>query len=316
MARLLNTQTNTITILRSQHIFGRHSASSNTILDNPEASRLHASILWNGSCWWLQDTSSNGTYLNGKPVATGLRQRIKKGDTIQFGSSSASEWLMTHDDAPKSLLVSISHAGETVELQGVMGLPNGQSPEVTLYQLSDGRWVCEHPTGVEELSSGSQITTSEAAWYYVDADTFDSTRQAEHGEDEHVEPSKINFTVSKDEEHVSLTIEHQQGLIDLGERTHHYLLLFLARQRIHDQQQGLEDSEQGWIDKSLLTQQVGLSEKHINIHIYRFRKQLIQARPNALQLLQIIERRRGALRFAYKSVAINGGNDLIQQNQE
>ncbi len=313
MATLLNTKSNKLTILRSQHIFGRHSGSSNTILDNSDASRLHASILWNGSYWLLQDTSSNGTYVNNEAMIGGIKRRLKIGDTIRFGALNACLWVFNNDDSPKCMLVPIE-SGSTppIELDGIVVLPNDNSPEITLYQSSNGEWICENELGVTKLESGLKISTNDSSWYFVNADTFDSTKKAEQTQNIISTPINLNFTVSKNEEHVSLCILFENNQIDLGERTHHYLLLILARKRVEDHQSGQEESEQGWIDKGLLSQQTGLDENYINIQIYRFRKQLIKAMPSAMQLLQIIERRRGELRFALKSVEINGGNDLMK----
>ena len=98
-------------------------------------------------------------------------------------------------------------------------------------------------------------------------------------------------------------------MIDLGERTHHYLLLILARKRMEDQQSLAEENEHGWMDKLLICQQIGLDENHLNIHIYRFRKQLIKARPITMQLMQIIERRRGEIRLGLDTINITGGFD-------
>jgi len=313
MATLLNTKSNKLTILRNQHIFGRHSGSSNTLLDNPEASRLHASIFWNGSFWLIQDTSSNGTFINNEVIITGIKRRLKIGDSVRFGALNAYPWVFNNDDAPKSMLVPIkSSSAAPVELEGIMVLPNENSPEITLYQAKNGEWVCENEAGVTSLESGVKVSTNDNSWYFVNADTFDSTKKAEQTDGNILASINLNFTVSKNEEHVSLCILFENKPIDLGERTHHYLLLILARKRMADHQSGLEDSEQGWIDKSLLSQQTGLDENYINIQIYRFRKQLIKAIPSAMQLIQIIERRRGELRFALKSVEINGGNDLMK----
>ena len=307
MATLLNTQSNELIILRNQHIFGRHSAGSNTVLDNPDASRLHASVLWNGSAWLLQDSSSNGTFINDKNIIGGVKRKLKLGDTIRFGSINACPWVFNNDDAPKSMLVSIEAELPPIELEGIVVLPNDDLPEITLYQSPNGDWICEHHSGVTRLESGSRVSTSDSDWYFINADTLDETIKSAQALNNTSIPINLQFTVSKNEEHVSLAIIFENKQVDLGERTHHYLLLILARKRMSDYQSGLEDNEQGWIDKSLLSLQTGLDENYINIQIYRFRKQVILAIPSARQLLQIIERRRGEIRFALNSVEINGG---------
>ncbi|MCC0176459.1 FHA domain-containing protein [Waterburya agarophytonicola K14] len=53
-------------------------------------SRIHASIHWEQNRYYLEDVgSSNGTWLNGKPIKPGtrFRQEIRDRDTIAFGRS-------------------------------------------------------------------------------------------------------------------------------------------------------------------------------------------------------------------------------------
>jgi len=306
MAKLLNTQSNQLIVLRSQHLFGRHSGGSNTILDNPEASRLHASILWNGTFWQLQDSSSNGTYINNKLSNNGIKTRLIINDEIKFGDINASCWKFIEDQAPKSMLVPIKSDSKVIELDEMVVLPDDKKPEITLYQKSNGQWICENQSGSESIESGAKISTKTSSWYFIDANVFDETKQVIHNDDLLTRPIKVRFNVSQDEEHVALSLHYENKFIDLGERTHHYLLLILARKHLADKIKGLDDNEQGWIDKSLLCQQIGLDENHINILIYRFRKQLIQARPEATQLIQMVERRRGELRFIGTNISILG----------
>ncbi len=315
MAKLLNTQTNEQALLRSQHIFGRHSASSHTILENPEASRLHASIMWNGTFWMLQDTSSNGTYLNGEALISGTKSRLKQGDVIKFGALNACAWVLKNDDEPKSLLCPINKNHDPIELDGMVVLPDSDSPELTIYQLPNEEWVCENQSGLIKLASGTKVSTRTDSWYFVDANTFEKTQQAANKGQMSSVLIKVHFTVSQNEEHVSMSVTVGNMQLDLGERAHHYLMMYLARQRLADLQKGVEDSEQGWIDKDVLCQETGLDEKHINLQIYRFRKQLVQSQPAIQELIQIIERRRGELRFAFTSIEIIGGNDLLKSKQ-
>ncbi len=68
MAIITNKKTAEEVTLLPEHIFGRHANLSQTVLPQGDASRMHALILWDGEHWLLQDTSTNGTYLNGTAV--------------------------------------------------------------------------------------------------------------------------------------------------------------------------------------------------------------------------------------------------------
>ena len=52
-------------------------------LFDTEASRRHAAIVWKEDAWWIVDEgSSNGTFLNGRAVAS---ERLRSGDQVQLG---------------------------------------------------------------------------------------------------------------------------------------------------------------------------------------------------------------------------------------
>ena len=302
MAKLIHNKTETIIILRSQHIFGRHPAGSNTLLNNTESSRLHASIQWDGRDWSIQDTSQNGTFVNGKKIPNRLRSHLRKGDLIQFGSLESSSWEFINDTEPKSLLVSTDADSQIIELENMIVLPNESSPQITIYQTSNQQWLCENQTGVSQLTHGSIVTFDEQSWYFVSSETLESTNFL----DQTHKPSLIEaqFKVSQNEEHTSLKLIWNNQKINLGERVHHYLLLILARKKLEDSKAGVNVNEQGWLDKDIICQDTGLEESHINIQIYRFRKQLMQTHPRAKELLQIIARRRREIRLAVDTIHI------------
>ncbi len=333
MATLFNTKNNDLIVLRSQHVFGRHAGSCHTLLDCPEASRMHATVAWNGARWLLQDNSSNGTFINGVTIKPSIKHHITAGDQLQFGSMNADVWQFQDDNPPTALLVPLNaddkNTAQVIELSGVLTLAENctgltsisvqEGPEASLhdvaeasfYQAEDGRWLCENLSGVVELNTGDKIKTSAGLWLFIGVDDVESTIPV-HQEVNKSHEVQASFVVSKNEEHVTLTISDGNGSYDLGERTHHELMLYLARKRLSDKKARVVGSEQGWVDKELLSQQTGLDEKHINILIYRLRQQLIHADYGHLKLLQVVERRRGALRFALGEVSIKGGNDLLK----
>ncbi|MGK5027535.1 hypothetical protein [Janthinobacterium sp. RB2R34] len=117
----------------------------------------------------------------------------------------------------------------------------------------------------------------------------------------------LDFSVSQNEEHVTLQLSTTHTRLALGERTHHYSLLALARQRLHDARRGLDASSQGWMETGQLALSLGLDPAHLNIHIFRARSQF---RAVAGQTGELIERRRGELRFGELSFRIVRGSLL------
>jgi hypothetical protein len=307
MATLQNLQTGETIILMAQHIIGRHPASSNTVLLSPDASRVHATIAWDGEFWSLQDSSTNGTYVNGKRLSRGTAQRLNKDDEIKFANLNADGWNMLNVDAPKSLLIPEMPGLPPIVLEGIAVLPSEEAPEITLYMSPLGHWVCESESGISTLESGDRVGTDDSIWRFEEAMTCAETVQIEEQSIASASDIEIHFDVSQNEEHVAVKFKMADQIIDLGERNHHYLLLILARQRKADKQSGVSEPEQGWLEKEQLSQMLGLSETHINIQVYRFRKQIVKALPESLILPQIIERRTGEIRFVYDNIQISGG---------
>lgn len=123
-------------------------------------------------------------------------------------------------------------------------------------------------------------------------------------------PSGLLFKVSQDEEHTHLWWSDGRQQFDLGERTHHYSLLTLARLRIADAHRGLDREAQGWVDVEQLATMLGIDPGHLNIHIYRLRMQLASLAADSSQSPALIERRRGSVRIGAQAILIWRGGGL------
>ncbi len=113
-----------------------------------------------------------------------------------------------------------------------------------------------------------------------------------------------------DEEHVVVKITIGDTTIDLGERVHHYMILTLARQRLNDAENGIDEDSQGWVDIDQLADMLGMDSNHLNIQIFRVRKQVSKALSEQLNLPQVIERRVGSLRFGFADFQIMRGSSV------
>lgn len=109
---------------------------------------------------------------------------------------------------------------------------------------------------------------------------------------------QLRLQVSLNEEHVFLSIALSgERQLDLGERSHHYCLLTLARQRLRDAERGIDGSGQGWLGRQQLSAMLGIDIGHLNIQIHRACKQIARALPPGVQVDAVVERRCGELRF-------------------
>ncbi len=308
MATLFNSQLKQSFTLFEHHIFGRHPNATGTQLKNRDASRMHAVILWDGERWSLKDSSANGTFVNGHKISKCVNHRLNTGDTICFGSEQSEHWEIRDLHPPQTRLVPLTEGLSPIDLVDIAGLPCDEKPEILLYASPHGQWMCENQEGIASvLKSGDIVGTPTQQWRFIESQGSAATRATHDGSPPPTGDIKFAFKASQNEEHVSLTLVIDNKHIDLGERSHHYLLLFLARQRLNDKKLHLSEQEQGWIKKDVLKKMLGMPETHINIQVHRFRKQVTVALPGTTTLHQIIERRHGEIRFAFDSIDIEGG---------
>jgi hypothetical protein len=95
--------------------------------------------------------------------------------------------------------------------------------------------------------------------------------------------------VSSDEDFVELSLEYPQRSVPLGSRSHNYLLLTLARQRLADRAAGLAEPSCGWMDKEQLADGFKITPQQVDGEVFRIRKHFSQhGLPEATT---IIERR-------------------------
>ncbi|HEX7645520.1 MAG TPA: FHA domain-containing protein [Burkholderiaceae bacterium] len=305
-----NTASGEENVLFGRHIVGRLS-ESNTILSCADSSPIHAIISWSNGLWRIKDMSARGVFINGIKIPPASECRIRQGDEFRFGSENGVAWTLLNEEPPHSMLIPMSSHLPAIALSSeVIALPPADRPSAVLSKSRYGYWICESPEKTYELKSGDLVGDRDNQWQFVDwnfLDGWDGLKEpniAQQKEEEHL---SFLFNVSQDEEHVSLTIQAGAKKLALGERSHHYLLLVLARAKLANKMLGIAAEEQGWILTSELSKMLGLSERHINIQIHRIRKQLIGLFPAYFSEHDVIERRSGALRIVGNSMLIHGG---------
>ena len=148
------------------------------------------------------------------------------------------------------------------------------------------------------LPSKAGRTTAIARTSTVEPEEAGDAKEANAtlGKPSHRHP-KFHFLVSQDEEHVRLELIVDGSVVDLGERAHHQTLLLLARERRGDECQSIISSEAGWRDMVSLGAMLGIDTQHINTHLFRALRQLSPALRQLVIELDLVERRRGQVRF-------------------
>ncbi|GLS26396.1 FHA domain-containing protein [Marinibactrum halimedae] len=310
MARVRHAGNQKEFVLRPTHVFGRNSEHAHMILQHARSSRVHATITWNGKVWYVRDLSTNGTYINGKRLPKNEDALLYAGDVIGFSGQDVEAIIILDVSAPKPMLVSHHHHSKVIELEELTCLPNEQNPIVTLRATANGDWLYESLDHTQMLTPGDILTLGGEHWVFVAAKT-NTDMTATEASSRLNEQYQLQFTASQNEEHIRLSIQHNDQCIDLGERTHHYLLFLLAKQRINDADNFIQTSEQGWLDKDLLCKDLGVAEEHLNILIFRFRKQINAIKHAPSLLKDIVQRRRREIRLNCEDIKISGGTQTL-----
>lgn len=89
-----------------------------------------------------------------------------------------------------------------------------------------------------------------------------------------IESVELRFGVSRDEEHIEVTVFNGVRTTSLPPRSHHYLLLTLARALLDDPE--ASPAERGWVDRALLCRMLATPANLLNVAVFRARKQFAE----------------------------------------
>jgi hypothetical protein len=297
--------------LKQSHLFGRLPNAVDTYIKEVAVSRLHFLLEYTAPDWHLVEYSRNGTWLNGERVKKGTAVLLKQGDVISIGEKHAIEYTFAYAGAPADILCRRNNAEspiiETLMLQAVNHLPDQQHCELSI-RRTDNDWLIEHKHQQRCLQDGDWITIDEQKWQAVL--THDANGTMELQEPPILAELQLQLFTTLDEETTSAKMQSPVSEVDLQVRSHHYLLLLLARQSIKDVQQQLDYTECGWIYMEELMNMLGVPETLINIQIHRARKQFEIALDGLFDGKQLVERRVGKVRLGFKQIVLYKGDHL------
>ncbi|MGH8779293.1 FHA domain-containing protein [Paraburkholderia sp.] len=312
MATLENSLTGESCLLRANHVFGRDSARCDTVIADPYVSRVHAHIRWADGRWELHDHSSNGTLVSGTRVRNGEGVVLRQGDLIHFSKASAVYWRVGELSDPADMLWPLRVPAKPILLDTGHVLPGDAIPAVTVMRSADGDWLCDDTPGTRVLRDGDEVVSGLFAWRLVLAHGRHTTLAMREASGPSEQLQQIDFTVSRDEEHVHAVLNTRGGMADLGERAHHYCIVTLARLRCADAQAGYDTASQGWIDLEVLARMLGTDVSHVNVQIHRARAQFATLASSGSA--QLVERRRGSVRFGSTGFRVFRGELLECQS--
>ena len=299
MGKLINLKNNEEIYLNIDHIFGRDQLRVDTYLNNALCSRIHCTMSYHGGRWFLQDKSSNGTFINSQRLEN--IQPLQPGDKLSFPGEQDDIWQFVDNTPPLPVLVSAT-SGTHLILEDINLLPNQDSPECVLSRQND-TWVLEQNETACELKGKESVYFQNEWWVFYPNNPIENTVPLIK-ETSTPNVPKLSFNVSLTEENVQLVIELPERSFDLGYKVQHQLLLMLARRRIEDYEREISVKEQGWLSSDVLSHELAIQMTHLNTLIYRCRK--------AFHEIDFptppIERRQGELRLCSCEIKVQKGD--------
>ncbi len=323
MAYIFSTAAQTYIPLAPHHTFGRLANSVNTQIDKPYISKLHAAIEWSGKEWRIKNLGLNGSWVNGLSLPTGEPQTLNIDDDLHFAQLNDAGFIVADLHAPADMLWPLDTPEgarpQPIYLSRYHLLPDAVTPELAVYfDEQTQQWHMETLTSAQEhhahsLSDGDLVQLGNQHWQLVRAQVYGPT-EAHAFPSYQLSDMEFIFNLSLDEESTQLELIHGQQKVDLAVRNHHYLLAQLARHRAADAARGLDSKSRGWIYTDILAGELGLDTTHMNIYIFRLRKQIADSLPTILGQQLLLERRGGKIRFGCEKFKIYKGEALTTES--
>lgn len=282
--------------------------SANCVLrpSDPRVSGEHATIIWTGEAWSIRDLGSrNGTFVNGTRVEIGGATPLTPGDIASFGQSGGG-WTMANAGPPVATARRVDDGGTpatVVAEDGLLALPSADDPRVSVFETLDGGWAVETAQESRSAVDCDLLTVDGRVWMLHLPTALAQTVDAE-SRPLALDDLALSFAISRDEEHVEMSLRRAGRWDKLGARTHHYLLLLLARARLEDAAQpDAHTGEHGWRYVEDVCRMLQIDDGRLNTEIYRARKELCAA---GVAGAQLVERRRSS-----RSLRIGTGSLVV-----
>jgi hypothetical protein len=234
-------------------------------LDDAQVSSQHAHLRWDGTCWSLRDLGSlNGTWVDGSRLEPGRAVTLAEGAELRFASDTQA-WVLEDASAPEPAARDLTTGELHLARHGVLGLPTADEPDVVVYRDPDGAWVLEGDSH-GATADGAVVTVRGTPWRLHLPSASSGTVRA----DPVLDDVSVDLWVSRDEEHVVVTLEAGGRRWEVPSRSHHYTLLLLARRRLETA--GAVGAQQGWMDVDELRRMLRCEENKLNVDVFRIRR--------------------------------------------
>jgi len=264
-------------VLAACHVVGRDNSALLQVSDS-SISLQHACLRWTGRYWAVKDLgSTNGTYVDGKGLAPGVLTTIHRSAQLRF-ARDRSVWVLSDDSPPQLMMISTQTGVASYWRDGMIAIPTADEPTGLVYQDSAGGWILEKDGEVQSIDEGRRIEIFGSEWMLCNSSLPPPTSfVSETGANKPLENVVLRFRVSRDEEHVELVALDGSRTTDFSMRSHHYMLLTLARVRLEDEKRGEQRGSVGWIAQEDLLRKLRTTPDRLNVDVFRARKQFASA---------------------------------------
>lgn len=272
-------------------------------VDDRRVSNEHAVIQYNRGGWELRDLNSrNGTYVGGRRVGSDWIL-LSKGMELAIGGRDLS-FTLIDASAPAAAATNTTTSEIRTATRGLLLLPDDERPSVTIFERFDSRWIAESVSvqaDLREVKDREVLIIEGVAWK-LELPAPNTTTIDTSDVGPAIDTIGLRFAVSRDEEHVELTMLHHGREMKIASRTYHYLLLTLGRAWLADAVDSSE--ERGWVDREQLSRMLAVDLGKLNVDIHRARGQF--ARLGVLHAADLIVRRldTGQLRLGVRHVEV------------
>jgi len=261
--------------LKGWHTVGRL-PTSDLRIQSRKISNFHAVVHWDGAHWILKDMgSTNGTWLDGEPIAAGISHPLSGGQTIRFSNNH--HWQVRSLEPPAAMAYPVEGGGPILAENGLIGLPNNEQPEASIYENGAMGWVVEREGSLNRVEDAELVLAGGRSWRLCLPQSVPNTIILASPTPQ-INNIRLHFQVSLDQESIQMTAWHGHQAIPFRSRAHMELLLVLARQRINDEARGdLPTTEHGWLYRDDLARKLAIFDNRTHVYVHRARAQFAQA---------------------------------------
>jgi FHA domain len=278
--------------LAARSLVGRTALCAVRIAD-PRVSSEHAVVAWRDDRWWVRDLGSrNGTFLDGRRLDPGEEAPIPPGGALRFGERA---WTLDDDAAPAPVAVDLVTGAIVTAPGDVLLLPDGLGPTLSVGPTATGGWRAESDTERWDVADLDTVSAGPQRFRLYLPTSSDPTVGPDR-------PVELAFRVSPDEEQVDVEVSCGARVARFGRRSHHYLLLTLARIRLA--QPNRSSAERGWVQRDELAHMLRVDRATVNVQVHRIRQELGQHRLDGAERVVEVRTRTGQIRVGTDRIII------------